>query len=350
MINTIKNLTSIFKRTLDLSPFIFDFGTSTLRIYVPEKGRIFLPCLEAYHIHKKEYLFYGREAKNLKGKLPKEIEIIQPIKKGVVHNFDALFALLKATFEDEILKNWKEFKLKLPFLSAVVAVPGFSTEIEQRASVELLKKIGFNKVYAIYNLVALGYAIFKDFSEASPSIIADIGAGKTEVGVVGRGGVILSKSSDISGNYLDEKVKNYLYIKYGMIIGDNTAEKIKNKLLTFEEEENSLTVRGKALDTGLPKQIKVTSSEIKEALLPYFYQISDLIRQLIEESPPEIIEEIVQNGIHLVGGLAKTPKIENFFESELKINTKPYPSQDLVLAGLRKISSFPKLLFYSSVN
>lgn len=317
---------------------------------MPQKGRIFLPCLVAYHIHKKEYLFYGREAKNLKGKLPREVEIIHPIKKGVVHNFDALLALLKSIFEEEILKNWREFKLKLPFLSAIVAVPGFSTEIEQRASVELLKKIGFNKVFAVYNLVALGYAIFKDFSETSPSIIVDVGAGKTEMGVVGRGGVILSESSDISGNYLNEKVKNYLYIKYGMIIGDNIAEKIKNELLTFEEEETSLSVKGKALDTGLPKQIKVTSLEIKEALLPYLYQVSDLIKRLIEESPPEIIEEISHNGIHLVGGLSKTPKIEKFIENELRIKTKSHPSQDLVLEGLKRVSSLPKLLFYSSIN
>ena len=350
MFNTIKKLLSFFKhKVFAFSPFLFDLGSYEIKINIPEKGIITIPSLISYHIHKKDYLFYGKEAKQLIGKLPKEIEIIYPIKKGVVNNFDALFSLLTFIMEEEILKAWKEFKFKIPLTSALTAVPYFSTEIEQRASLEVIKKLGFNKVFTVFSLVALGYGIFENFSELSPTLILDLGAGKTEAGVVGRGGIVFSKHSDISGFYLDEKIKNYLYIKYGIVIGRNTSERLKIKLLNFNQRKDFLVVKGKALDTGLPKQIKVNSFEIQEALIPYFHQIIDLIKSLIEESPPEIIEEITNNGLYIAGGLAKTPGLDNFFSDELKIKTFVVEDENVLLKGLKRISQSQKLLYYSTV-
>lgn len=350
MFNTIKKITNIFKRSLNpFPPFLFDLGTSTIRIGVPNKGIIRTASFIAYHLYKKEYLFYGNETKQLIGKLPKQIEIIAPIKKGVVNDFDALAALLSFVFEEEILKNWPEFKMKIPFSHAITAIPYFATEIEQRASLEVLKKINFNKVFGVFNLVATGNAIFENFLEASPAIILDIGAGKTEAGIISRGGIVVYKNSDIAGEYLDEKVKNYLYIKYGIIIGKNTAENLKEELLFFDQKEKYKTIKGKAIDTGLPKQIKVSSTEIREALIPYLYQIVDLVKELIEESPPEILEEIIKNGLYLTGGLAKTQNLDIFIKEELKIKISIQKEENIVIEGLKRISSSPQKLFYFTI-
>ncbi len=350
MFNTIRKISNFFKRTLSpFPPFLFDLGTSTIRIYIPNKGIIKTPTLIAYHVHKKEYIFYGKEAKELIGKLPKQIEMISPIKKGVVHDFDALLALLNFIIEEEILKNWKEFKLKIPFTQALTGIPYFSTEIEQRASLEVLKKLSFNKAFGIFNLIALGNAIFENFMETSPTIILDLGAGKTEAGIVSRGGIVVYKNSEICGNYLDSKIKNYLYIKYGILIGENTAERLKENLLFFDQKEKYQIIKGKALDTGLPKQIKISSDEVREALVSYLYQITDTVKSLIEESPPEILEEISKNGVYLTGGIAKTPNIDRFFEEELKLKIKIAADENLILEGLKRISSSPRRLHYSAI-
>ncbi len=352
MFNNIRKIFKNFKPSLISIPlFAFDLGSSQIRINISERGTIRIPTIITYHVHKKEYLFYGKEAKNLIGKLPKEIEIINPIKKGVIQDFDALLSLLNFVFEEEIFKSWKELKFKLPLSQAITSVPYFSTEIEQRASFELLKKIGFNKVFLVFNLVAAGYGLFEEFSEISPRIIVDLGAGKTEAGVVSRGGIVLCKKTEVAGDYLDAKIRNYLYIKYGLVIGFNTAEKIKIDLLNFEGENKEKVIKGKSLETGLPKQIRVNSNEIRESLLPYFYQLIDLIKSLIEEAPPEILEEVVNNGIYLTGGLAKIPGIQKLFFEELKVKTYVLESKEnSLIKGLTKIIRNPAALSLTSIS
>lgn len=340
--NTIDKLLSKFKSDLgffNFARFSFDIGTSFIRIGITGKGMFEEPNLIAYHLHKDKYLFYGKEAKNLIGKLPKIIKIIFPVQKGVIHDFDALFNLIDLIKQEQIMRFWKDLKFVFPFTYAVAGVPGFATEIEQKAAQEVLKKAGFNKVFLVPSAVATAYSLVDDVFSADPFVVLDMGAGKTEVSVVSRGGVILSRYLDIGGDFFDERIKNYLHLKYAIVIGRSTAEALKHSLLAFSGKDKSSLVKGKALDTGLPKELKVSTSELQEAVFPVLGRIVEQLKDLMEEIPPEIVGDITKNGVYIVGGLAKIPGIRKYFEENVKIKiNKPDRPTKLLIDGLMRIS------------
>lgn len=317
----------------------FDFGTSYTRIAIKDRGIILRePTIIGYNNNNKSYVFYGQEAKKIVGKAPNFINIIRPINHGIITNFDAQLALIEYFLKISIDHYLNQYKLLKPILSACVAVPSISTEIEKKAVEELLNKLNFRHVFLIEkpvaNLAGLGFnPLFHQ-----PTMIVDLGAGLFEAAIVSGGGVINQKTSKQAGNQLNEKLNNYIYLKHGLIIGENIIEEVKEKLLSFDDEEKYMTIRGKSLENGLPKSIRLKTPEIKEALAPSIFNIIDLIKELIEISPPEVIDEVYKNGIFLSGGLAKIPRLGEFITKEIKINIKTIDNpDDMTIKGLIKI-------------
>jgi len=339
MINFIEKISKIKIPFLSNFQIYIDFGTSYTRIAIKDKGVILQePTILGFNSKTNDYLFFGQEAKKIIGKVPDFIKIIKPIINGTVNDFDGQLALTKKFIELSISPYISSYSILKPSISALVSVPYSATEIEQKAVEEVLQKSGINYITLIEKpnatAIGCGFNIF----EHKPVFIVDLGGGLIEMAVISGGGIVVQKSLKIAGDQMNKIIYNYSYLKNGIILGEITCEELKLKLLNFTDYEKTLIVRGKSLENGLPKSVKVKTSDIQEALSLNFTQIIDNIKEIIEMAPPEIINEIYNNGIVLTGGLSKTPGIDKFFENELKIKVLISENPDLsTISGLIRI-------------
>lgn len=298
----------------------FDFGTVETKIAIKDKGVILRePTFLAYNSRASEYIFFGNEAKSIIGKTPDFIKIVRPIVGGVISDFDAQVALIKKYLERSAYIYFANQLIK-PSLTGFAVVPSIATEIEQKAVEESLYKAGISQVFLIEKSLATAKGCHLNIFSHQPNLIVDLGGGLIEIAIIGSGGIIAQKTLKNAGENMNKLIYNYVYLKYGVILGEATCEELKTSLLNFSKEEKVIAIRGKSLETGLPKSVRIKSSDIKEALLNNFNQIIDGIKELIESSAPEIIDEIIGRGIYLTGGLSRIEGIENFFQQEIKID------------------------------
>ncbi|MCX7956054.1 MAG: rod shape-determining protein [Patescibacteria group bacterium] len=298
----------------------FDFGTTETKIAIKDKGIILRETtIIAKNNRTNEYIFFGKEASEIIGKNPEFIKIIKPINHGVIVDFDSQVSLIKRYLEQSVYIYFNNQIIK-PALTGISVIPYIATEIEQKALKEALYKNGINKVFLIEKALATASGCGINIFSHKPSLIVDIGGGLIEIAIVGSGGIIAQKTLKNAGESMNKTIFNYIYLKYGVILGELTCEQLKKNLLNFNNEEKIITVKGKSLESGLPKSIKVKSSEIKEALINNFNQIIDNIKELLEISPPEIIDEINNQGIYLTGGMSKISGLGDFFKNQLKID------------------------------
>lgn len=298
----------------------FDLGTTETKIAIKDKGIILRePTYIAYNNKTQQYLFFGKEASEIIGKTPDFIKIIQPIKNGVIVDFDGTVALIKEYLKRSVYLYFDNQIIK-PALTGIAVVPSISTEIEQKAAKEALFKAGVNDVFLIEKSLATTAGCGLNIFSHKPSLIVDLGGGLIEIAIIGGGGIIAQRTLKNAGEQMNKLIFNYLYLKYGIILGEVTCEELKTKLLNFTNEEKIMIVRGKSLESGLPKSVKVKTSDIKEALINNFNQIIDNIKELLEISPPEIVDEVNNQGIYLTGGMSKIKGLNNFFNQQLKID------------------------------
>ncbi len=317
----------------------FDFGTSETKIAVKDKGLILRePTYLAYNSKTSEYIFFGNEARSIIGKTPEFIKIIRPVVSGVISDFDAQVALTKKYLERSANLYFTNQLIK-PLLTGIAVVPSVATEIEQKAVEESLSKAGISRFFLVEKSLATATGCRLNIFSHHPNLIADLGGGLIELSIIGSGGIIAQKTLKNAGDNMNKLIFNYIYLKYGVILGEATCEDLKLNLLNFSGVEKTVTIRGKSLETGLPKSIKIKSSDIKEALLTNFIQIIDTIKELIESSPPEIVDELMNRGIVLTGGLSRIDGIDKFFEQEIKINViKEESHQYATINGLSKLA------------
>lgn len=346
MFNFIQNLKKIQSSFLSSFDVAFDFGTSNTRIAIKDRGIILRqPSILGLNSKTKDYIFYGDEAKKVIGKTPDFIKIIKPVVNGIISNFDAHLVLVQYFISTSLNHYLSSYKIIRPSLRAVVAVPYLATEIEKKAVEEILYKLNFTNVYLIEKPVAdASGAGFNPLSH-QPTLIIDLGGGLIEAAIVSGGGIVTEKIMKNAGDSFNQIIANYIYLKHGLILGESTCELVKQSLLNFKSEEKVITVRGKSLENGLPKSIRLKSGEVKEALFTVISQIIDMIKELIEISPPEVVDEIYDQGIFLCGGLANVVGIDQFISKEIKIsvNITEHPS-DITINGLLRICNNKDLL------
>lgn len=339
MINFIENFSKIKLPFLNEEIVCFDFGTSITRIALKDKGIVLRDssCI-GYNTKIKDFIFFGKEAEIIIGKVPPYIKIIKPIVNGVISDFDAQVSLIKNYFKNSVEIFYRKFLIKPPF-SAIAVIPNIATEIEQKAVEEVLLKIGINQIYLIDKPIANALGIGVDVFSHQPTLIVDLGAGLIEIAIISGGGIVNCKTLKSAGDNMNKIIYNYLYLKYGVILGELTLEKIKIELLNFQDDNKSITIKGKSLETGLPKTVKIKTTDIKEALISNFNQIIDAIKEIIENAPPEIIDELLTKGVILTGGLSKIKGIEKFFSEELKIPVYSFEFHgDTTIYGLLKLT------------
>ncbi len=339
--NIFQKVSSLSSKFFSEVSVVLDLGTSMTRIAILYKGIVLRePSFIGVNTKTNDYLFFGQEAKEINGKAPNFITVTQPIQNGIISDFDANVLLMKHFLDKSVFPFFLNQKFLKSKINAWTTVPTNSTEVEQRAIQESLIKAGLSSVQLVEKPLATAFGSKMPIFSNRPIFTVDLGAGIVEIAVIIMGGIVAQKIIKIGGENLDKAIYNYLHLKNGIIIGDQTSENLKLQLFTFDETDNNMTVRGKSLEDGLPKSLKVRSGDIREALATSFNQILDGIKEVVETVPPEIIDGILKSGVVLSGGMANIPAIDKYFTKELKIPIIiPDNPQDSTINGLLSLLS-----------
>jgi len=300
-----------------------DLGTANTLLFVKGKGILIRePSVVARHKKTKQIVAIGMEAKRMLGKTPTTIEAIRPLKDGVISDFDATAAML-AHYIHLVHEQPKNKLLpNIPRPKVEVGIPSGVTEVERRAVQEAAIMAGAREAYLIEEPMAAAIGAGLPVQDSSGSFICDIGGGTTEIAVTSLGGIVVNRSIRTAGDEMDEAIVNFIRLKYSLLIGDQTAEEIKIAVASAyptEKTDRQTVMRGRDIETGLPRSIRVNESEIREALAPTIHEIIEAIGETIEETPPELVGDILSRGIVLAGGGSLIKGIDKLIAQEVKM-------------------------------
>lgn len=293
-----------------------DLGTTNLLVYVQGHGVIFNePSVVAFDIETGDVIAGGQDAFSMIGKTHNKIRVSRPLREGVISDMDAAKAMLKYVFHRvQTIRNFKES-------SCLICCPSEVTQIEREALKELAIKMGITDVFIEEEIKSGAIGAGIDIYSPQAAMIIDIGGGTTDVGVLSLGDVVLSKSIRVAGNYIDQEIIKYVHKQHNLVIGPITAERAKISIATLldDGEEKEMTISGRDLVTGLPASCRITSSEIRQLLIPIFGEIRNVVFSVLEQTPPELSSDIVSNGIVIDGGGALIPGIKEYFEKVVNL-------------------------------
>ncbi|MCZ7573152.1 MAG: rod shape-determining protein [Ardenticatenaceae bacterium] len=295
-----------------------DLGTANTLVLVRGQGiAINEPSVVAIEKRTKRVLAIGAEAKEMVGRTPANIVAIRPLRDGVISDFDVTEAMLKYF----IHKVHERMLLPLPAPRVIVGIPGGVTEVEKRAVRDAALSAGAREAHLIEQPMAAAIGASLPVTEACGSMIIDIGGGTTEVAVCSLGGVVVSTSIRVAGDELDQEIMNYARQKYNLLIGERMAEKTKIQIGSAYplEEERTMTLRGRNLITGLPEAVTVSSIEIREALSSPVSTVVEAVRATLDETPPELVADLMEHGIALAGGGALLQGLADRLSEETKM-------------------------------
>lgn len=278
-----------------------DLGTANTLVYVKDKGIIINePSVVAVNKNTGQILAIGKKAQRMVGKTPSHIVATRPLVDGVVSDFETTEQMLKY-FIDKVHQDSFTF---LPRPRVVIGIPSGVTEVEKRAVIDAATNAGAREVYLIDEPMAAAIGARIPVQDAGGNMIVDIGGGTTEIAVLSLGGIVSSKSLRIAGDGMNEDIIKFARDKFNLLIGERTAENVKIAIGSShaEDKEMRMKIRGRDLVSGLPKEVQITSSQTREALARSVKSIINAIKATIEETPPELIGDIMSRGIALAGG------------------------------------------------
>lgn len=293
-----------------------DLGTANTLVHVKGKGIVVRePSVVAIDKTSNKILAVGNKAKDMIGRTPGNIVAIRPMKDGVIANFDTTQAMIKnfiklSSTAGSILKP-----------RVVVCVPSGITDVEKRAVEEAALAAGAREAYLMEEPMAAAIGAGLPVEEPMGSMVVDIGGGTSEVAVISLGGIVTSRSVRVAGDALDNAIVAYIKREYNLMIGDRTGEQIKLNIGSAypDESENRMSIRGRDLVTGLPKNILITQEEIRGALAEPIASIVEAIKSTLEKTPPELSSDIMDRGVTLTGGGALIRGLDKLIERETGI-------------------------------
>ncbi|HDL74858.1 MAG TPA: rod shape-determining protein [bacterium] len=276
-----------------------DLGTANSLVFIPKKGVVLEePSVVAVSLAENKILAVGQEAKEMIGRTPDTIRVYRPLKDGVIADFRVTQAMLRY-FIEKVTPRFQFLKPEL-IISSSVGI----TSTEKRAVIEAALKAGAKEAYVTKEpiLAAIGAGI--PINTCSGHLIIDIGGGTTEVAVISLGGIVTATSVRVAGDKMNIAISDFIKRKYNLAIGVQTAEEIKIKIGTAlpEKEERYLEIRGRDLVLGLPRNIKVSSNEVSEAISDVLAEIIQAIKRVLRDTPPELSADIMDKGMVLSGG------------------------------------------------
>jgi len=293
-----------------------DLGTANTLIYVKGKGIILdEPSVVAIRTvgTQRSVAAVGIEAKRMLGRTPGNIVAIRPLKDGVIADFHVTEKMLQL-FISKVHEN----SMIRPSPRVLVCVPAQSTQVERRAIKDSALGAGAREVYLIEEPMAAALGAELPVDDASGSMVVDVGGGTTEIAIISLNGIVFSESVRIGGDRFDEAIVGYVRRRFGTLIGDSTAERIKQDIGTavITKDEQEIDVRGRNLAEGIPKQLTLKSNQIQEALAEPLAQITAAVKNALEQSPPELASDIAERGIVLTGGGALLKGLDEMLAAE----------------------------------
>ena len=318
-----------------------DLGTANTLVYMKGKGIIIRePSVVAVNTKDDRASYVGREAKEVIGKTPGSIIAVRPLKNGVIADFNITTTML-AEFIKKSLKGTLFSKARV-----TICIPSGVTPVERRAVKDAAELAGAKKVFIIEEPMAAAIGAGLPVTEPVGNMIVDIGGGTSEVAVISMGGIVTSRSIRIAGDEFDNSIIAYVRRKYNMLIGERTAEEIKLKVGSAfpGDAVEKMEVKGRNLLNGLPENITVTSTEIRDALVEPISKIVEAIKVTLEKTPPELSADIIEQGITLCGGGALLKGLDTLINTEtgMPVYIAEYPLDCVVEGTGRVIENYSK--------
>lgn len=346
-----------------------DLGTANTLVFIKGKGiAVREPSIVARHNRTKEFIAVGTEAKKMLGKTPASISAIRPLEHGVISDFDGA-AFMLGYYIKKVNENSGR---RLPQLSrpkVVIGIPSGVTEVERRAVWEAALTAGARECYLIEEPMAAAVGAGVSVFEPNGIMMVDIGGGTTEVAVISLGGIVVNRSIKMAGYDMDQALVHYIRLRHGLIVGEKTAEEVKVRIgsaykgrvakgskkdsftedksveVIEEKKERVALIRGRNVETGLPKSLRITETEVREAIGPIINEIIDGIMEVIEETPPELTSDILEHGILLTGGGAMLQGVDDLIVERTKIPVTVVDDPlTTVVRGCAKLLTDEKLL------
>jgi rod shape-determining protein MreB len=326
-----------------------DLGTTTVLVYIPKKGIILNePSVVAISLADKRVLAVGKEAKEMLGRTPDTIVARRPLKDGVIADYRTTEAMLRY-FLNKALGGMRFFRPEV-----MVAVPGGITSTERRAVIDATISAGARAAYIIKEPVVA--AIGADIPIGSPSghMIIDIGGGTSEIAVISLGGVVSASSVRIGGNKLDFAIQEHVRRKYGLAIGERTAEDIKIRIgsALYLEHKLEMQVKGRDMISGLPRIITVTSDDVTDAVQHELQGIVEAIKDVLHNTPPELSADVMEKGMVLSGGSSQLRNLDRLFADATGVPAFVADDPQLCVAkgtgiALENLESYKRSIFTS---
>jgi rod shape-determining protein MreB len=292
-----------------------DLGTANTLVYVQGMGIVIRePSVVAVDVETSAVLAVGEDAKRMLGRTPTSIQAIRPLKDGVIADYDQTEAMLR-----HFIKGGT--RRKLAWKRVVVGIPSGITEVERRAVIEASRRAGANEAYIIEEPMAAAIGAGLPITDATGSMIVDIGGGTTEVAIISLAGIVNARSIRVAGDEIDEAISNYVRRAYNLFIGDRTAEKAKLEIGSAYplEQEQTYEVRGRDLVSGLPRAALLSSEDLRLAIQEQLNAIVEAVKLTLETAPPELSADIIHRGIYLAGGGALLRGLDRLIQGETGI-------------------------------
>ncbi|MCD8529394.1 MAG: rod shape-determining protein [Flavobacterium sp.] len=311
-----------------------DLGTANTLIIHNDKVVIDSPSIVARDRITGKIIAVGKEANMMQGKTHENIKTIRPLKDGVIADFDASEQMIKL-----FIKSIPALKKKLftPALRMVICIPSGITEVEMRAVKESAERVNGKEVYLIHEPMAAAIGIGLDIMQPKGNMIVDIGGGTTEIAVIALGGIVCDKSVKIAGDVFTNDIVYYMRTQHNLFVGETTAEKVKIQIGAATEDLDSapedMSVQGRDLLTGKPKQVDVSYREIAKALDKSIQRIEDAVMETLSQTPPELAADIYNTGIYLAGGGSMLRGLDKRISS--KTDLPVYIAEDPLRAVVR---------------
>jgi len=294
-----------------------DLGTTNVRVYVRGRGMVIHESsVVAINLRNDQIIAIGNNALKMMGKVPSHISIIEPLSHGVISDFEVTEKMLKSIFE----KVHRDAFTLIPRPKVVAAIPLDVTEVEKKSLEDVIIQAGAREVFLVERPVAAAIGVRLPIQESIGNLIVELGGGLSEVAVISLNGIVASKSLKIGGESLNKNIISYIREKFGVLVGNQTAEEIKIKIGTaFGNKNQEMRVKGRDLIKGLPKEVLINESQIREAIMPLLKTIVEGIHETIEATPPELVSDIYERGIILSGGGAMLRGLDKMIQKRINI-------------------------------
>lgn len=312
----LNNFFGIFSKDLGV-----DLGTANTLVYIKNKG-IFIsePSVVAINQKTNQILEIGVEAKKMVGRTPGHIVALRPLNNGVISDFEVAEQMLRYF----ISRAHQDLKIVVPRPRVVIGIPTIATEVEKKAVQDAVANAGAREVYLIEEPIAAALGARLPIDEPIGTLIVDIGGGTAEIAVIAMGGIVTKRSLKIAGDKFNEDIINYVRSEYKLIVGEKTAEEVKIAIGAAVpiNEELQMQIRGRDIVSGLPKEITVSSANIRAALAKSLKAVVEAIHKVIEDTPPELVSDILHRGMIVSGGSSLLRGLDKYIAHELKLPVK----------------------------